>query len=583
MTCFLPTTAREIKALGWDRPDIILITGDAYIDAPSIGCAVIGRVLTAAGYLVGIIPQPDLDAEHDIARLGEPRLFWGVTGGCVDSMIANYTASGKRRKSDDMTPGGHNTRRPDRAVIAYSNLIRRYFKQTRPIVLGGIEASLRRVSHYDAKTDAVRRSILFDARADFLVYGMGEQTVLELAGALARGTDFHQIRGLCYIAREKPGPDPTFAGLDHELPDHETVSRDKAAFVRMFQTFYDNSDPLTAGRLFQRQDTRFLVQNPPSFPLSPDHLDQIHELPFARAAHPCHQGQGRITSLDTIRFSLTTHQGCYGECRFCAIAVHQGRHVVSRTQESLLREASRFAHHPDFKGIIPDVGGPTANMYGIECARKQKQGACREKSCLFPSPCKHLPIHHGRQVGLLRALRKLPHVRKVFVGSGIRYDLILADDKAGKSYLSELIQHHVSGQLKIAPEHSQDEVLKLMGKPGRSKLEAFLKLFQKASQQNQQKIFLTYYLMAAHPGCDLKQMRQLRAFCLNTLNLLPEQVQIFTPGPATWSTLMHHTETDPFTGQRIFVEKDPQKKIQQKEAVAPPRGCRRSKRAFPRC
>jgi uncharacterized radical SAM protein YgiQ len=573
---FIPATLQEMAALGWDRPDVVLVAGDAYIDASAIGAAVIGRVLMDAGHRVGIIPQPALDSDADIGRLGEPTLFWGVTGGCVDSMVANYTASGKRRKSDDMTPGGQNIRRPDRAVIAYSNLIRRFFKDTRPIVLGGVEASLRRISHYDAKSDRVRRSILFDAKADILVYGMGEGTVLDLADALRGEKDISKIRGICYISREEPAPDPDFSGPDIGLPDHETVARDKAAFARMFKTFYENADPVTAKRLYQKQDTRFLVQNPPAPPPSSGQLDRIHDLPFTRDPHPIHREEGRVAAVETIRFSLATHRGCYGECRFCAIAVHQGRRVVSRTETSLIREASGFARHPEFKGIISDVGGPTANMYGIECKQKAERGACREKSCLFPRACKRLPVHHGRQIDLLRTLRKLPHVRKVFIGSGIRYDLILADRETGERYLSEILRRHVSGQLKIAPEHSEEAVLKRMGKPGREALESFLKLFRKSAPKSGPKLFLTYYLMAAHPGCTRKHMEDLRAFCLRTLRLLPEQVQIFTPTPATWSTLMYHTETDPFTGERLFVEKRPEKKVRQKAAMAAPKRRRKS-------
>ncbi len=568
---FIPATPREVSRLGWDRLDVVLVTGDAYIDAPSIGAAVIGRVLLSAGYRVGIIAQPDPNSDRDIGRLGEPALFWGVTGGCVDSMVANYTPSGKRRKSDDMTPGGRNVRRPDRAVIAYSNLIRRFFKNTRPIVLGGIEASLRRISHYDAKTDRIRRSVLFDAKADLLVYGMGEETVLHLAEALRKGDPIHPIRGLCYISREIPTPEPAFPEPDIHLPDHDLVARDKSTFTRMFRTFYENADPLTGTRLIQRQDTRYLVQNPPALPPTPDALDRIHELPFARNPHPGHRKEGPVAAMETIRFSLATHRGCYGECRFCAIAVHQGRHVVSRTEASLIREAIAFSDHPDFKGIISDVGGPTANMYGIECVRKGERGACREKGCLFPRPCKHLPIHHGRQIDLLRSLRTLPHIRKVFIGSGIRYDMILADKEMGERYLAEILRHHISGQLKIAPEHSDDAVLKRMGKPGRERLEAFLSLFRRLARKADQKRFLTYYLMAAHPGCTRQQMVQLRDFCRRSLRLLPEQVQIFTPTPATWSTLMYHTETDPFTGDRIFVEKEPKKKAQQKSVMAVPR------------
>jgi len=564
---FIPTTAREVQSLGWQQLDVILITGDAYIDAPHIGVAVIGRVLLDAGYRVGIIAQPDIHSGLDIERLGEPVLFWGVTAGCVDSMIANYTAAGKRRGKDDMTPGGLNTKRPDRAVIAYSNLIRRHFKPPKPIVLGGIEASLRRISHYDAWSDAIRRSILFDARADVLVYGMAEQSILELADCLKRRLDFRSLRGICYISRRLPEACAAFPDPDIELPDHDRVCCDPNLFSRMFRIFYANADPLTAGRLVQRQDTRYLVHNPPRLPLSVETLDRIYELPYARDVHPFYKQQGRVAALETIRFSLTTHRGCYGECRFCAITVHQGRHVVSRSEASLLREAAAFAAHPDFNGIIADVGGATANMYGFECARKRVRGACPDKSCIYPEVCRHLPVNHGRQIRLLQALRRLPGVRKVIIGSGLRYDLILADADAGAHYLAEILHHHVSGQLKIAPEHCRDSILKLMGKPGRKCLQAFITLFEALRSRAPHQCFLTYYLMAAHPGCTLADMQKLRSFALRTLRLLPEQVQIFTPSPSTYATLMYYTETDPFSGQKIFVEKRAAHKQKQKAVL----------------
>jgi len=521
----------------------------------------------SAGYRVGIIAQPDTDSDGDIARLGEPTLFWGVTAGCIDSMVANYTASAKRRKSDDLTPGGLNSKRPDRAVIIYSNLIRRYFKQTRPIVLGGIEASLRRISHYDAWSDTVRRSILFDAKADVLIYGMAEQSILELSLKFKRQEDIRSIRGICYISRQPPETVPAFADPAIELPDHGAMCRDKELFIRMFKTFYENTDPLTANRLCQRQDTRYLVHNPPQLPLSGDALDRIYELPYARDVHPFYKKQGRVAALDTIQFSLTTHRGCYGECRFCAITVHQGRHVVSRSEASLLREATTFTTHPDFKGIIADVGGATANMYGIECDRKGVRGACPHKGCIFPKPCKHLPVRHDRQIRLLKALRGLPGVRKVFIGSGIRYDLILGDRENGALYLAEILRHHVSGQLKIAPEHVQDHILELMGKPGRERLEAFIRLFNELRHKSPHKLFLTYYLMAAHPGCTLDDMQKLRTFATRTLRLLPKQAQIFTPSPSTYATLMYYTETNPFSGQKVFVEKNAANKQKQKNML----------------
>ena len=566
-TPWLPTTKEEVRQRGWDRPDIVLVTGDTYIDSPHIGAAVIGRVLLSAGFRVGIIAQPDIHSDGDIGRLGEPVLFWGVTAGSVDSMIANRTATNRPRRNDDLTPGGRNTLRPNRATIAYANLIRKKFKNTVPIVLGGIEASLRRISHYDAWTDKIRRSILFDAKADFLVYGMAEKTILDLARALQDKTDHSRIRGLCYVDSNPPVPNAAFGNGDLELPSHKAIASDKERFARMFADFYANNDPHTAKRLFQLQDTRYLIHNPPQWPLSVKELDRVYEQPYTHEVHPYYAEMGKVAAMDTIRFSLTTHRGCFGECRFCAIAVHQGRQVISRSHNSLVREAVRMTGHPQFKGIIANVGGPTANMYAMACRRIGEKGACAEKSCLFPKSCGLLKTDHAPQMALLRAIRKLPGVRKVFIGSGLRYDLIVKDARNGRQYLEEILTHHVSGQFKIAPEHVNAGVLDLMGKPGPETLAAFLKMFQKISQSVKNKAFLTYYMMAAHPGCTLSHMRELRDFALNRLKIIPEQVQIFTPSPSTWATLMYHIEKNPFTGEKIPVEKTLAGKQRQKAVM----------------
>lgn len=559
---FLPTTKQEAAARGWDALDVILVSGDAYIDSPFIGVAVIGKVLVAAGYRVGIISQPDISGPDDISRLGEPRLFWGVTGGCIDSMIANYTPTKKRRRTDDMTPGGENRRRPDRAVIAYANLIRRHFKGTRPIILGGIEASLRRVSHYDYWTDAVRRSILFDAKADILVHGMGEATVIELAGRLAAVEPVTDIRGICHISPDKP------EGFI-ELPSHEEASRNKDAFAEMFRQFYVNNDAINAVGMVQRQDTRYLVHNPPRPLPSTSELDRIHELPYARDVHPGHRADGEVRALETIRFSIATHRGCYGECRFCAIAVHQGRTIVDRSEASILREAENLTRHPGFKGVIQDVGGPTANMYGIECALKKRNGPCRDKRCLAPAICRHLPVSHRRQIDLLRKLRAIPGIKHVFIASGIRHDLILNDKKHGMEYLGELITHHVSGQLKIAPEHSEPRVLELMGKPEAELTERFVDAFDKINRKLEKPRFLTCYLMAAHPGCTLEDMHRLKRFIKKTFRFNPEQIQIFTPSPSTVATLIYHTRRSWDGDRPLFVETDLRGKEQQKQAIVP--------------
>jgi len=567
---FLPTTKEEITALGWDRPDVILVTGDSYIDSPYIGAAVIGRVLERAGFRVAVMAQPDVtgaDPDQDIRRLGEPALFWGVTGGSVDSLVANWTATGKKRQQDDYTPGGINNRRPDRAVIVYANLIRSRFKATAPIFLGGIEASLRRVSHYDYWDNRIRRSILFDAKADYLLYGMAERGIVELAKALRRKDEaaIRDIRGLCY-------PSQTIPEGCLELPSHAACAENKDVFTQMFRLFYQNNDPVTAVPLAQKQDSRYLIQNPPAHPLTPEELDAVHELPYARDVHPYYKRQGNVRALDTIRFSITTHRGCYGECNYCAIAVHQGRRVVSRSPISIVAEAQKFTKHPAFKGIIADVGGPTANMYGIDCPRKTTKGSCPDKRCLFPKPCPALPMNHKPQIDLLEALRKVPGVRKIVVASGIRYDMILADTQNGVKYLNEVICHHVSGQMKIAPEHTENHVLEKMGKPGPDILLKFKGLFDRMTRSAGLEQFLTYYLIAAHPGCTSSDMENLRAFSLKHLGILPEQVQIFTPTPSTYSTLMYWTGKNPFTGAPCFVEKSIQGREKQKEIIMGARG-----------
>lgn len=581
---FLPATAQELEQLGWRQLDVILVTGDTYLDAPHIGVAVVGRVLQHAGYRVGIIAQPDIHTGEDITRLGEPRLFWGVSGGCVDSMIANFTPTGKRRKTDDMTPGGLNQRRPDRAVLAYSHLIRRYFKQTRPIVLGGIEASLRRISHYDAWTDKIRRSILFDAKADYLLYGMAEHSIVALADALRQNAPVTAVPGLCYISHRIPPDDGPFAGPAEELPSHEIVGTDKAAFARMFERFYANADPWRAKPLYQRQDTRYLIHNPPAPSLTPAELDAVYALPFQRAVHPYYQVMGPVNAVQTIQFSVTTHRGCFGQCRFCAIAVHQGRQVVSRTQAAIVQEVQAMTSHPDFKGIVSDIGGPTANMYGMGCRRNGGRRMCAHQQCLYPTVCKYLAVDHSAQIQLLNTLQRVAGIRKLFVASGLRYDLILADSHTGVRYLETLLRHHTSGQLKIAPEHIDPKVLALMGKPPQNILSDFMDLFARINRRLPQKHFLTYYLMAAHPGCTLTAMQELRRYAQHHLHLIPEQVQIFTPSPSTYSTLMYYLGSDPFSNTSIFVERGVKGKMAQKAAVSPQqRGtARRTKKDGPR-
>lgn len=557
---FLPMSRSEMRALGWDALDVILVSGDAYIDAPQIGTAVIGHTLVSSGFRVGVIAQPDVDSPADITRLGEPLLFWGVTAGSVDSMVANYTALKKKRRSDDYTPGGKNTRRPDRASIAYANLIRRNFKPTVPIVLGGLEASLRRIAHYDYWSDVVRRSLLLDAKADLLVYGMAERTVRMVAERRREGAGLHGIPGTCEIAREAPG--------DYlALPSFEEVRDNADAFIRMYRTFYDNTDPVTARGLVQRHGNRLLVQHPPPAYETQDELDAIAAMPFERDAHPSYRHEGKITALDTIRFSLQTHRGCYGECNFCAIAVHEGRRVRWRSERSVLDEAKGMTKHPRFKGIIPDVGGPTANMYGFECERKIGKGACTKKRCTYPEICRQLPVDHSRYTRLLKKLRRIDGVRQVFVASGIRHDMVMHDRQCGMEFMEELVRHHVSGQLKLAPEHSDNSVLDLMGKGGIGDLLDFRERFFTISREEGKKQFLTYYFIAAYPGSEERHMHGLREFAARELRIAPEQVQIFTPTPGTWASVMYYTGRDPFTGEPLFVERGLREKRRQKEIV----------------
>ncbi|MBI5592111.1 MAG: YgiQ family radical SAM protein [Deltaproteobacteria bacterium] len=557
---FLPTTPEEVESLGWQGLDVVLVTGDSYVDSPFIGAAVIGKLLLHQGYRVGVIAQPDIQSRSDIARLGEPLLFWGVTSGSVDSMVANYTATGKRRKHDDYTPGGLNTRRPDRAIIVYSNLIRRFFKSTVPIVLGGIEASLRRIPHYDCWSNAIRRSILFDAKADILIYGMGEKAVLSLADKLKRRESFTETCGICYIAGSAR-PDCI------EMEPFEKVSADPQSFSRMFHLFYQNNDPVTAKGLCQKHGSRYLIHMPPCLPLSQPEMDAVHDLDYERELHPFYRKLGDVRALETIRFSVSTHRGCYGECSFCAIAVHQGRTVQWRSQASILREVKAMAAHPAFKGIISDVGGPTANMYGFECRKKQARGACTDKRCLYPVICDQLKADHRHQIDLLKAIREIKAVRHVFVASGIRYDLILSDQKNGLRYLTDVVQHHTSGQMKIAPEHTENDVLDLMGKPGMESLIEFKRLFDSVCNTSGKQLYLTYYFMAAHPGCTEAHMSRLKAFVSRHLHLIPEQVQIFTPTPSTISTLVYHTGVHPVSGAPVFCEKQLRKKEKQKQML----------------
>jgi len=558
---FLPTTKKEMQKLGWNQCDIILVSGDAYIDSPFIGVAVVGRMLEKLGYKVGIIGQPDIDNDIDIKRLGEPRLYWGVSGGSIDSMVANYTATKKFRNTDDYTPGGKNDKRPDRAVLAYTNLIRRYFKNTVPIVLGGIEASLRRVTHYDYWQNKLKKPILFDSKADILVYGMGEIALQELTYALDSKEDYKEIRGICYISKE---PVKSY----HQLPTFEECIKEKEKYIDLFDLFYDNNDPISAKGLCQKVDVRYAIQNPPCDYLNEKEMDEVSALPFTRELHPYHRPAGKVKCLETIKFSIQTHHGCWGECNFCAIGVHQGRTIRTRSENSIVNEVKEFKEYKDFKGIISDLGGPTANMYGYECDKKLKLGTCDHQRCVDSKHlCSAMKPNHARVMNMNKKVKQIPGVKKAFVSSGIRYDLITEDKAFGYDYLKSLVNDHISGQMKVAPEHTQQHVLDLMGKPGKQTLIDFKKLYDKLNREAGKKQFLTYYLIAAHPGCEEKDMHELKRFTTQELKMNPEQAQVFTPTPGTYSAVMYYTELDPITRKKIFVEKDTRRKEKQKEIV----------------
>lgn len=555
---FIPTTLQEVKDRGWNSLDIILISGDTYTDNSYNGTALIGHWLMDHGYKVGIIAQPDVDSDKDITRLGQPDLFWSVSAGCVDSMVANYTPTRKFRKDDDFTPGGVNNRRPDRATIAYTNLIKKYIKG-KPIFLSGIEASLRRVAHYDYWSDSLRRSVLFDSKADGIIYGMTELATLEVADCIRRGVDWRNTRGVVYISNEMPSDSIV-------MPSFEDCVSDKDAFRKAFIVFRDNNDPISGRNLVQGYGNRWLVQNRPQRSLTTQELDSLYGSDFENEVHPYYSRFGHVKAMDTVKNSVTTHRGCYGGCSFCAIAAHQGRHVISRSVESIVSEVERMAKKPGFNGTIQDVGGPTANMYDIDCLIKKNRGACKEKRCLGRHVCDNLFVNHASQIKLLEEISSVPGVKRVFVNSGIRYDLILADKLNGDKYLDTIVRNHVSGQMKVAPEHVCDRVLDLMGKPPCSELLEFRRRFMEATAKIGKEQYLTYYFIAAHPGCTKENMKELSDFCHNYLKTNPEQVQMFTPTPSTESTMMFYTKSD-IRGRPIFCERSIQGMHQQKDLV----------------
>lgn len=547
---------------GWDSVDFVYVIGDAYVDHPSFGHAIISRVLESHGYRVGIISQPDWKNKKSIQVFGEPRLGFLVSAGNMDSMVNHYSVSKKRRKTDAYTPGGKMGKRPDYACVVYGNLIRQTYKKT-PIILGGIEASLRRLAHYDYWSDRLKRSVLLDSGADIISYGMGERSIVEIADALDAGIPVNELTYIDGTVVKIKDRDRIY---DAEfLPSYEDLKADKKTYADSFYTQYLNTDAFNGKRLAEPySDHLFVVQNPPSKPLSVSEMDDVYSLPYTRTYHPSYEAEGGIPAISEIRFSLISNRGCFGGCSFCALTFHQGRIVQVRSHESLLKEAEIITKEKDFKGYIHDVGGPTANFRHPSCKKQTEHGVCRNRQCLFPKPCGNLDADHSDYVSLLKKLRELPGVKKVFIRSGIRFDYLLADRK--RDFLKELCQYHVSGQLKVAPEHVARPVLSLMGKPEHSVYEKFTEEFYKMNAKIGKKQYLVPYLMSSHPGSTLKEAVELAEYCRN-LGYMPEQVQDFYPTPSTLSTCMYYTGLDPRTGQKVYVPKNPHEKAMQRALI----------------
>jgi len=546
MADFLPMTQKEMMQRGWGDLDVILITGDAYVDHPSYGTAVIGRVLENTGYRVGIIAQPDWRSTADFMQLGRPRLFFGITAGNLDSMVANYTANKKSRKKDEYSPGGISGLRPDRATIVYANRVREAFGNV-CIVLGGIESSLRRMAHYDWWDNQVRRSILLDARADILVYGMGESQIIEIARRVRKGIDLAGIHGTVIVRKDVAVHDNV-----EEIPSHEIVRNDKDKFNQAFAVIYRNQDPVRGKTVVQPHGDRLIIQFPPATPLSTHALDVIYGLPFAKNPHPTYETKGSIPGFETVKFSIISHRGCCGECSFCSLSMHQGRMIQSRSKTSILNEAKALTESKDFKGTISDVGGPTANLYASQCSQWNNEGTCKNKHCLIPKKCDHLELGYDQSIRLYEDLLRLPKVKHVFLESGLRHDLLI-DDKTAK-YLEHICRYHVSGQLKVAPEHSVHHVLQTMNKPDFKVYETFVGRFRDINRRIGKDQYLVNYFISAHPGCSLEDTLEL-ALYLAKKKMHPEQVQDFIPLPMTVSGCMYYTEKHPFTGKRIYVAK----------------------------
>ena len=559
---FLPITREEMKERGWDQVDFVYVSGDAYVDHPSFGHAIITRLLESRGYRVGIIAQPDWRKPESVQVFGEPRLGFLVSAGNMDSMVNHYSVSKKRRKTDAYTPGGEIGKRPDYACVVYGNLIRQTYKKT-PIILGGIEASLRRMAHYDYWSDKLKRSVLLDSGADVISYGMGEHSIVELAEALDAGIP---VEDITYIAGTVVKAKSLDSIYDAEiLPSFEDLKADKMNYARSFYTQYLNTDAFNGKRLVEPYSEHlYVVQNPPATPLTQMEMDDVYSLPYQRTYHPSYEAKGGVPAIKEIKFSLISNRGCFGGCSFCALTFHQGRIVQVRSHESLIEEAKEITKDKDFKGYIHDVGGPTANFRHPSCKKQMEHGVCKTRQCLFPSPCKNLDADHRDYVSLLRKLRDIPKVKKVFIRSGIRFDYLLADKK--QEFLRELCEYHVSGQLKVAPEHVAGPVLSLMGKPEHKVYEEFTRQFYKMNEKIGKEQYLVPYLMSSHPGSTLKEAVELAEYCRD-LGYMPEQVQDFYPTPSTLSTCMYYTGVDPRTMQKVYVPKSPHEKAMQRALI----------------
>lgn len=559
---FLPITREEMKERGWDQVDFVYVSGDAYVDHPSFGHAIITRLLESRGYRVGIIAQPDWRKPESVQVFGEPRLGFLVSAGNMDSMVNHYSVSKKRRKTDAYTPGGEMGKRPDYACVVYGNLIRQTYKKT-PIILGGIEASLRRMAHYDYWSDKLKRSVLLDSGADVISYGMGEHSIIELAEALDAGIP---VEDITYIAGTVVKAKSLDSIYDAEiLPSFEDLKADKMNYARSFYTQYLNTDAFNGKRLVEPYSEHlYVVQNPPAAPLTQMEMDDVYSLPYQRTYHPSYEAKGGVPAIKEIKFSLISNRGCFGGCSFCALTFHQGRIVQVRSHESLIEEAKEITKDKDFKGYIHDVGGPTANFRHPSCKKQMEHGVCKTRQCLFPSPCKNLDADHRDYVSLLRKLRDIPKVKKVFIRSGIRFDYLLADKK--QEFLRELCEYHVSGQLKVAPEHVAGPVLSLMGKPEHKVYEEFTRQFYKMNEKIGKEQYLVPYLMSSHPGSTLKEAVELAEYCRD-LGYMPEQVQDFYPTPSTLSTCMYYTGVDPRTMQKVYVPKSPHEKAMQRALI----------------